>query len=122
VLGTDALLALYYLGFGFAVFLCWAIVADRLNDDLDQPLRDRLTRRAGAVAVLGIFHPAVSLAARDILKQVGEEGELPAVARVVDAMSVVGVIAAVAVIAAHMARFHDAPGLQSLRSMLPFER
>jgi hypothetical protein len=128
VLSTTASLALYYMGFGFVVFLAWVIAADRLNDDLDAPRRDRFARQARAVALLGILHPALGFAARDVVRQVdvqatdAERGDIARLARVIDAALVVGVAIAIAVVAAHMPQFHDAPGMQGLRSALPFER
>ena len=69
MLGITETLLVYYLGFGFVVFLGWATFhPDR---QLEEPQARRYLRRATIAAVVGIIHPAVPLAARDIIGQVG---------------------------------------------------
>lgn len=68
MLGASAAVALYYLGVGFAVLLGWGIaVPDRALDATTIRTYQRWTPVAAALSVL---HPALALAARDVLAQV----------------------------------------------------
>jgi hypothetical protein len=68
VLGTSSAVALYYLGVGFAALLAWGIASpDRA---LDADTVRRYQRWAPAAAALGVLHPGLALAARDVLSQV----------------------------------------------------
>lgn len=98
---TEALLA-YYLGFGFVIFLGWvAALPTRL---LDEPSARRYLRGSTIAAVIGLLHPAIALAARDIVSQVGID--LPATdtglrrtTAITNALAALSLIAAAAVIA-----------------------
>lgn len=69
MLGTTETLLVYYLGLGFVVLLGWAAcLPDR---QLEEPQARRYLRRSTVAAIIGIIHPAVPLAARDIIGQVG---------------------------------------------------
>ena len=69
MLGTTETLLVYYLGVGFVVFLGWATChPDR---QLEERQARRYLRGATIAAIVGVIHPAVPLAARDILGQVG---------------------------------------------------
>jgi hypothetical protein len=69
LLGTRQVLFLYYLGLGFVIFLSWAIaVPDR---QLDESAVRRYLRWTTIAAIVGLVHPAIPLAARDIIGQVG---------------------------------------------------
>jgi hypothetical protein len=71
MLGQTGVVLMYYLGFGFAVLLGWAAcVPDRA---LDAAAGRRYLRWTTVAAVVGILHPAIALAARDIIGQVGVE-------------------------------------------------
>ena len=69
MLGTTETLLVYYLGLGFVVLLGWA--ACQPDHHLEEPQARRYLRRATLAAILGVIHPAVPLAARDIVGQVG---------------------------------------------------
>jgi hypothetical protein len=74
MLGPSETLLMYYLGFGFVILLGWAVAhPDRA---LDSDVARRGLRSATLAAVAGILHPALALAARDIVAQIGQE--LPA--------------------------------------------
>lgn len=69
MLGNTQKLLVYYLGGGFVVLLGWgACVPDR---QLDSHRARRYLRWAAIAAVAGLLQPAVTLAARDIVAQVG---------------------------------------------------
>lgn len=71
MLGPTEIVLIYYLGFGFVILLGWAAChPDRL---LDTDGARRYLRRAALAAVAGIVHPAIALAARDLIGQVGHE-------------------------------------------------
>ena len=67
--GLTQQLLMYYLGVGFAVLLAWAAALP--NRQLDPDDAHRYLRRATAAAIVGLAHPALALAARDIVGQVG---------------------------------------------------
>jgi hypothetical protein len=71
MLGVSSIVALYYLAFGFAILLAWAIaVPDRT---LDAAAARRYLRWAALVAPLGLAHPALAWATKDVVDQVGVE-------------------------------------------------
>lgn len=59
----------YYLGLGFAVLLVWAACLPDAQPDHGRVART--VRRSRRAAVVGILHPAVALAARDLIGQAG---------------------------------------------------
>ena len=69
MLGTTEALLVYYFGLGFVVFLGWATCHP--DQQLEERQARRYLRRATIAAIVGIIHPAVPLAARDIIGQVG---------------------------------------------------
>jgi hypothetical protein len=102
---TSALLA-YYLGVGFVVLLGWA--ASHPDSELDERAAGRYLRWSRIAAVVGLAHPAIGLATRDIVGQVGLD--LPddaalrrhqrRTARTADVLAVVSLALAVALCAA----------------------
>jgi hypothetical protein len=125
VLGTQANLALYYLGFGFVIVLGWAAIADELNKTLEPAARTRMHRLAVGLALAGLVHPAFALAGRDIAGQLGRaDGPIDPMAGRAVKITTWGVVAAMCVvavvIASHLGRFDDAPILQDIRDGLPF--
>lgn len=103
---TQSVLA-YYLGGGFVVLLAWA--ACHPDRRLDAEASRRYLRWSVVVAAVGIVHPAVPYAARDILGQVGvdlpDDGEDSLAARhrrasrAVDVLTLLSVVPAVVVLA-----------------------
>ncbi|MGH9210251.1 MAG: hypothetical protein ACRD2C_06155 [Acidimicrobiales bacterium] len=71
MLGTSEIVVVYYLGFGYVILLGWA--ACHPDHQLDVPSAVRYLRRSVLVAVVGLLHPALTLAARDIIGQGGVE-------------------------------------------------
>ncbi|HKE76987.1 MAG TPA: hypothetical protein VKB57_25420 [Acidimicrobiales bacterium] len=68
MLGTTELLLTYYLGVGFVVVLAWAALQPSRR--VDDRAAGRYFRWSTVVAAAGLLHPAVPLAARDIVGQV----------------------------------------------------
>jgi hypothetical protein len=71
VLGTELSLTLYYAGLGFVVFLLWATVAGEPGRTTAPARRGRLHRLAIGMAVAGLLHPGLAIAARDLAVQLG---------------------------------------------------
>lgn len=71
----EVLLAIYYLGLGFVAFLGWAGIAAALNEPLDNGGRTAWRRVSITLAVVGLLHPAVAFAARDIAIQVDRDDD-----------------------------------------------
>lgn len=70
-----AQVALYYLGFGFVILLCWAPAVHTLNAGLPADRAPRYLRLAVAVAGVGLAHPVLVFTARDVVQQL--RAELP---------------------------------------------
>lgn len=68
---TATTVAIYYLGFGFVIFLGWACIALEPLASPGADRRRRLHRLAVALSVAGVLHPALALAGRDIAAQLG---------------------------------------------------
>jgi hypothetical protein len=102
---TNALLA-YYLGLGFIVVLGWA--ASHPDRELDHETAGRYLRWSRVAAVVGLVHPAIGLAARDIVGQVGSDmpddtalrRQQQRTARTANVLAVVSAAVAVALLAA----------------------
>jgi hypothetical protein len=71
LLGTTEKVLLYYLGLGFTIFLGWGVFVPLGR--LDVAAARRYLRWSTVAAVVGLLHPALPLAARDIVGQVGVE-------------------------------------------------
>ena len=71
MLGPTEKLLTYYLGGGFVILLAWAAcLPDRR---LDPDTARRYLRWSTIAAIVGLLHPALPLAARDVTRQVGLE-------------------------------------------------
>lgn len=71
MLGRTGVVVMYYLGFGFIIFLGWA--ACHPDRALDAAAVRHYLRWTSVTAVVGILHPALALATRDLVSQVGLE-------------------------------------------------
>jgi hypothetical protein len=71
MIGSEILL-FYYLGLGFAILLGWVIFAPDPGLGLNRE-GARYLRWAPFVGIVGVLHPALGFAARDIVGQVGIE-------------------------------------------------
>lgn len=125
VLGTETLLLMFYLGFGFVILLGWAAIADELNRPLTSAARIRFRRLALVFAVAGLLHPAFALAGRDVAAQLARaDGPTdPGADRVVQITNwavVAAVGLAALVIVSHLQRFEDFPVMREIRDGLPF--
>jgi hypothetical protein len=69
LLSTDALLVVYFVGFGFIALLAWAAIAQDINKPFDDDRRDRWNKVSAIVALVGLAHPALPPIARDIAAQ-----------------------------------------------------
>jgi len=72
VLGPAEILLTYYLGGAFVILLGWAAYLP--DPPLDAGRAQRYLRWSTVAAVVGLAHPALGLAARDIVGQVGQVG------------------------------------------------
>lgn len=72
MIGSEILL-FYYLGLGFAILLGWVIFAPDPGLGLSREGAARYLRWAPFVGIVGVLHPALGFAARDIVGQVGIE-------------------------------------------------
>lgn len=125
MLSTETFLAFYYFGFGFVIFLGWACVTDTSGSPADPARRNRLHRLAAGLAILGVLHPALALAGRDIAAEMGRSDGLPdprapRTLRVTNSGLVVAVAVATLIIASQIATLEDAPVLRQIRTELPF--
>lgn len=77
MLGRATFLAFSYLGFGFVAFLGWACVTDSSGRALDAARTTRLRRLAIGLAVVGLLHPALALAGRDLATQLRDRDGPP---------------------------------------------
>ncbi len=73
MIGSSEILLFYYLGLGFAIFLGWVLFAPDPGLGLSPPAAARYLRWAPFVGILGVLHPALGFATRDIVDQVGIE-------------------------------------------------
>lgn len=125
MLSTETFLALYYLGYGFVIFLGWACIVDASGAPGEPSRRDRLHRLAVGLAIVGVLHPAFALAGRDIAVQLGRSDGLsdPNAARTLRATNwglALGVAVAALIITSQVDSFEDAPGFRRIRTGLPF--
>lgn len=72
VASSEVVLA-YYLGLGFVTLLGWVVAAPEPGRGLSGAVAARYLRWSPLVGVVGILHPALSFAIRDIVDQVGIE-------------------------------------------------
>jgi hypothetical protein len=72
MIGSEILL-FYYLGLGFAILLGWVVFAPDPGLGLSREGAARYLRWAPFVGIVGVLHPALGFAARDIVGQVGIE-------------------------------------------------
>ena len=74
MIGSSEILLFYYLGLGFAIFLGWVALRARSRGLASvRPAAARYLRWAPFVGILGVLHPALGFATRDIVDQVGIE-------------------------------------------------
>ena len=74
MLGPAEILLTYYLGGAFVVLLGWAAYLP--DPPLDAGRAQRYLRWSTVAAVAGLAHPALGLAARDVVGQVGQVGQV----------------------------------------------
>lgn len=125
MLSTETFLAFYYFGYGFVIFLGWACVTDTSGPPADLAQRTRLHRLAAGLAILGVLHPALALAGRDIAAELGRGDGLsdpraPLTLRVTNWGLLLAVAVAALIIASQIATLEDAPILRQIRTGLPF--
>lgn len=109
VVSTEIVLA-YYLGFGFVTLLGWVIAAPEPGHGLSGAVAARYLRWSRLVGVVGIMHPALGFAIRDVVDQVGmelpDDRELDAkharASRVVNVYAMASVVLAAAILIAHL--------------------
>lgn len=125
MLNTESFVALYYLGFGFVIFLGWACIPDASDGRVDSVRRNRLHSLAVGLAVVGVVHPAFALAGRDVAAQLSRpdgphDPGAPGTVRVTTSGLAVALSVAAIVIASQLGPFEDAPVLRQIRTGLPF--
>lgn len=125
MLSTETFLAVYYLGYGFVIFLGWACLADTSDGPGGPNRRDRLHRLARSLVVVGVLHPAAALAARDIAAQLTrpEGPHDPRVSRTIRATNgglALALAVAAVVVTSQLGPFEDAPVFRQVGAGLPF--
>lgn len=125
MLNTEAFLLIYYVGYGFVIFLGWMCVTDPTGRAVDARRRRGLHRLALGLAVAGVIHPVFALAGRDIGRQLGLTDGLPdpQAAQTVQLASLglaVGLSLLAAVIVSQLAPFEDVPVFRQIREGLPY--
>lgn len=125
VLNTEIFVAVYYLGFGFLIFLGWMCILDASGPPVDQVRRNRLHRLAVGLATVGLVHPAFALAGRDLAAQLGRvdgpyNPKAASTLRITTWGLAVALTVAVLVVAAQLGPLGDAPVFRQIRSALPF--
>lgn len=125
MLSTETFLVLYYLGYGFVIFLGWACIVDASGAPSEPSRRIWLHRLAVGLAIVGVLHPALALAGRDIAVELGRSDGLsdpkaPRTLRVTNWALAFGVAGAVLIIASQLDPLEDAPIFRQIRTGLPF--
>ena len=124
MLSTETFLAVYYIGFGFVIFLGWACVTDTSGSPPDHGRRNRLHRLAVGLAILGVLHPALALAGRDIAAEMGRsdlsDPRAPRTLLVTNWGLALAVAVAALIIASQITALEDAPVVRQIRTGLPF--
>ena len=123
MLGTATVLAFYYLGFGFVAFLGWACVTDSSGRALGPVRAKRLHRLARGLAVVGLLHPALALAGRDLATQLRDADGPPdprarTTVRLTGWATVVAVGLAALVVLGQLGTFETLPGLGRIGAAL----
>ena len=126
MLSTETFLAVYYLGCGFVIFLLWGCVSDEADRAVEPAHRRRLHRLATASAVVGVLHPALALAGRDLAGQLGR-ADGPHDPRAAGTLRVTTWALAVAaglaglVVVSQIEPFDEVPLLRRIATGLPYE-
>ncbi len=98
MLSTQVLLVIYYLGFGYAIFLGWAGIAfEVLLNARSEEKRARLRRIGRALLVIGVAHPALAFTGRDVVRQLRTDHDDEPVrpTRAADALAALSLVLAV---------------------------
>ena len=125
MLGTATFLAFYYLGFGFLAFLGWACITDSSGRPVGPVPRRRLRRLSIALALVGVLHPALALAGRDLAAQLRDIDGPPDpnaawTVRITGWAVVAALGLAALVVLSQLGPFEAVPGLQQIRAALPY--
>ena len=125
MLGTATFLAFYYLGFGFLAFLGWACITDSSGRPAAPLHRKRLRRLSVGLALVGILHPALALAGRDLAAQLRDTDGPPdpdagRTLRITGWAVVAAVGLAVLVVLSQLGPFEAVPGIRQIRAALPY--
>lgn len=73
MIGSPEGLTFYYVGLGFTILLGWVAVAPEPGRRLSRRVAARYLRWTPLVGIVGVLHPALGFATRDIVDQVGIE-------------------------------------------------
>ena len=122
VLSQEAFLTIYYLGYGFVIFLAWVCITGTPNRPADHHRRRVLQRLA---AVAGVLHPALALTGRDIAAQLAATDGQPdpnadRITGLTNLGLAVSLVLAALVIASHFRTFEDVAVFGHIRDRLPF--
>lgn len=66
MLNTGTFLLLHSLGYGFVLALGWLCIPDPSGAALGPAVRNRLHQLATGLGLVGVIHPVLSLAGRDV--------------------------------------------------------
>ncbi len=123
---TEAFLFIYYVGYGFVIFLLWMCVTDPSGRAVGPRRRRRLHRLALGLAAAGVIHPVLALAGRDIGQQLGRAEGLPdpEAARTVRLTNwglALGLSTLALVVISQLGAFEAVPVFRQIREGLPYE-
>ena len=125
VLNTETFLFLYYLGLGFMLFLGWMCLAEPFERAADPERRRSLRRVAVGLAVAGVLHPVLALAARDLSRQLQPfEGpadpEIAGTVRLTNRALAAALTLLTVVFLSQLTPLAEAPGLRQIGEVLPY--
>ena len=125
MLNTETFLFLYYLGLGFVLFLGWMCLAEPFERAADAERRRALRRVAVGLAVAGVLHPVLALAARDLSGQLQPfEGpadpETTRTVRLTTQALIVALLLLTVVFLSQLTPLADVPGLRQIGEVLPY--
>lgn len=125
MLTTTTFLFIYYIGCGYVIVLLWMCVGDPSSRPVGPAVRRRLHLLAATLAVVGVLHPVLALAGRDIGEQLRRADGPPdprahRTVRLTNWALGVALCVFLTVIVSQLGPFEDAPVFQQVSDALPY--
>ena len=125
MLNTASFLLLYYFGYGFVLALGWLCIPDPSSRAQDPEGRNHLHQLARGLAVVGVIHPVLALAGRDVAVRLSRsdgpfDPRAPQTVRVTRWGLWVALGVTLLVVASQLGPFDGVPVLRQIRAGLPF--